>query len=157
MEKKVFRTRVSVLLIAIIILLCGVLPTFAMMFRLGQFNVSAGLAILGVFVFILFLMYGIRYELTDSHLRIKIWSITYVKIPLSAILSVKRSYNPLSAPAFSMKRLCIRTVKGYKWPYALISPVREKEFLELLLAANPDIIVCVNDKKAWYRIWDLDI
>ena len=105
-----------------------------------------------------------NYELTEKHLNFKTWGDTYFTFPISAIVSVERSYNPLSCPAASLKRLKIRFKEGYKVPnivpYALASPVCEQEFLETLKKYNPDIYIRVNDKKGWhriYRIWDWDI
>jgi len=100
------------------------------------------------------------YELTEKQLILKICGGSYFTFPLSVIASVERSYNPLSSPAGSLKRLKIRMKKGYKFPYALVSPVREQEFLETLKQLNPDINIRVSDKKGWhriYRIWDWDI
>jgi hypothetical protein len=81
------------------------------------------------------------------------WGICFWSCNLSHIASVERSYNILSSPACSLKRLKIRGVNIF----VLISPAREQEFLDTLKKANPDIYIRVHDKKAWWRIWDLDI
>ena len=39
----------------------------------------------------------------------------------------------------------------------LISPVREKEFIEALKAINPNINVQIPEKTGKWRIWDWDI
>lgn len=78
-------------------------------------------------------------------------------VEIKDIESVERSYNPLSSPAASLKRLSIRLGGKSKYPFMLISPVREKEFLEELKAINPDIDVSVPDKKGSWRIQDWDI
>jgi hypothetical protein len=40
----------------------------------------------------------------------------------------------------------------------LISPVREREFIDELKAVNPDIVIDVPpDKKGIWRVWDWDI
>ncbi|MDR0364732.1 MAG: PH domain-containing protein [Bacteroidales bacterium] len=44
-----------------------------------------------------------------------------------------------------------------KFPYMLISPVKEQEFIEELKAVNPDIYVRVPDKKGIWRVHDWDI
>ena len=154
MERKVFRSRISVLLIGVI--LASFLPGLIPMIRSGNIFNPGFYIITGVFVFV---FCGIRYEVTEKHLVLKMWFISS-KIPLSVIVSVERSYNPLASGAASLKRLCIRFKKGYKFPYTLVSPVREKEFLETLKKHNPDIYIRVSDKKGWhriYRIWDWDI
>jgi hypothetical protein len=70
---------------------------------------------------------------------------------------VERSYNPLSSPAASLKRLRIGLGGKAKFPYMLISPVKEQEFIEELKAVNPDIYVRVPDKKGIWRVHDWDI
>ncbi|MDR0384874.1 MAG: PH domain-containing protein [Prevotellaceae bacterium] len=79
-----------------------------------------------------------------------------VKIAVKDIVSVKRSYNPLSSPAASLKRLQI-CVRNQKFPYLLISPVREHEFLDMLKSINSAIDIQVSEKRGKWRIWDLDI
>jgi len=158
MEKKVFRSRISVLLLGFFLVIFS--PILIPMIRSGNIFNPAFYILAGSLVFVILLFCGMRNELTETHLIFRMWSFTSVKIPLSVIVSVERSYNPLSSGAASLKRLCIRFKKGYKFPYALISPVREKEFLEMLKKHNPDIYIRVNDKKGWhriYRIWDWDI
>ena len=158
MEKKVFRTRISVLFMGII-LLCF-LPGLIPMIRSGNIFNPGFYILAGCVVFVVLLFCGMRYELTEMHLIFKMLGATSFKIPLSMIVSVERSYNPLSSPAGSLKRLKIGMKKEYKFPYALASPVREQEFLETLKKYNPDIYIRVNDKKGWhriYRIWDWDI
>jgi len=155
MERKIFRSRISILLIGIILLLC--LPGLIPMIRSGNIFNPGFYIIAGVFVFVVLLFCGMRYELTENHLIFKMWGVVGFKIPLSVIISVERSYNLLSSPAGSLKRLKIRMKKGYKYPYALVSPVREQEFLEALKKHNPDIYIRVSDKKGWWRIWDWDV
>jgi hypothetical protein len=70
---------------------------------------------------------------------------------------VERSYNPLSSPAGSLKRLSIRLVEGARYPYWLISPVREQEFIETLKSIDPSIYIHVTVKKGIWRFWDWDI
>jgi hypothetical protein len=52
-----------------------------------------------------------------------------IAIPLSSIREVRRTRNPLSAPAWSLDRL---RVEHGRTGVALISPVRQAEFLALL-------------------------
>jgi len=116
----------------------------------------------GVMMFVIFIFGGIRYEITDDKLLIKICGIPnlYGSCFISQITSVERSYNLLSSPAASLKRLRVGIKNGYgKWqwlPYFLISPVREQEFLETLKRINPDIDIRVNDKMKWWHFWDWD-
>ena len=156
MERKVFRSRVSVLLMAIIL---GImLRPLISLIRSGNILHPAFYIIAGILVFVVLLCSGFRYEITDSHLRVSTWGTCSIRYPLSQIACVERSYNPLSSPAASLKRLEIRFMKGKKnWPFALISPAKEQEFLNTLKKINPNILIRVSDKKGWWRIWDWDI
>ena len=151
--KKVFRSRISVLLVAFI------LPIFVPLFMgINDSKAYAGIFILFVVLTPIILIFtGISYFILDGKLYLKMWFIPNGSINIADIISVERSYNPLSSPAASLKRLRISSKKGAKYPYILISPVREKEFIEELKAVNPDIYVRVPDKKGIWRIWDWDI
>ena len=74
-------------------------------------------------------------------------------INIMEIYSVKRSYNPLSSPASSLKRLKLSLNKDF----ALISPAKEEKFINELSNRNPDIKVFVPKKNELIRVWDWDI
>ena len=156
MEKKVFRSRISVFLLGIILALFFLISIPALI----QYS-YAGLRGLGVsFLFIVLLFTGMRYVISGNKLYLKMWFISDRGVNIADIASVKRSYNPISSHAASLKRLEIRLVKGvknYRYP-CFISPVREKEFIEELKANNQRIEVCVHEKKGkWWHFWDWDI
>ena len=151
--KKVFRSRISVLLLGFIlaVFIPCTIPIIKHM-------IISGLWIMGgTFVFIVFLFSGMRYLISEDKLYIKIWMLPSGSVEIKNIISVERSYNPLSSPAASLKRLRIGIGGKAKFPYMLISPVREQEFIEELKAVNPDIYVRVPDKKGIWRIQDWDI
>ena len=151
MESKVFRSRVSVLLM-VIIFVPLFLPVLPVILSGNIFN-STFYTVAGIFVFIVLLaIFGMRCKITEQTLKVGMTSF-----PLSQIVSVERSYNLLSSPAASLKRLSIRFKKGAKYPWILISPAREQEFLETLKKYNPEIYIRVENKKGWWRIWDWDI
>jgi len=155
MEKKVFRSRISVLLIIIILVI--IIPSFKPMFTYKDYE---GLFILGgVFVFIAFLFTGIRYVISDRRLYLRVWIIPSGSVSIADIVSVERTYNPISSAAASLKRLYIYYHNGNSsWlPFLLISPVREQKFIEELKAINPNISVNVPIKEGIWRIWDWDI
>jgi len=153
MEKKVFRSRISVLLV--IILLAVLLPVAISIIRLGNIFNPGFYIFLGVIVFIVFTLTGMRYVISGNKLHLEMWFISSGSVNIANIVSIKRTYNPLTSPAASLKRLAIHCTTG--WMGGLISPVREKEFFEALKVVNPDIYIRVNDKKGWWRIWDWDI
>jgi hypothetical protein len=151
--KKTFRSRISVLLVGFI--LAVFIPVSIPMFRYG---INEGLYILaGTLLFIVLLFTGMRYIIADGRLYLKMWFISNGSVCISDILSIERSYNPLSSPAASLRRLCIKFKKGSKPPYWLISPVNEREFLETLKSINPDIHIRAPGEKGKWRIWDWDI
>ena len=152
MEKKVFRSRVSVLLV-IFILTVFSLPLI-LLIREGNIPNSVFRTMTGVIVFIVLLFCGIRYVISGNKLYLKVfWVIPFGSANIVDIFSVKRSYNPISSPAVSLKRV---QIDGHGFT-ALISPVREQEFLAMLKAINPNIQINVPDKNDWWRIWDWDI
>ena len=155
MKKRVFRSRISVLVMAFTLAVFSS-PIIRVIGSGNIFN-SEFYSIVGALVFVVLLVYGMRYEISDEKLLLKIWMFPSGSFLLSEIISVERSYNPLSSVAASLKRLRVNFKKGYKWPFALISPVREQEFLDALKKANPDIYIRVSNKKGWWRIWDWDI
>ncbi|MCF8278105.1 MAG: PH domain-containing protein [Flavobacteriales bacterium] len=148
-----FRSRISVaLLLFILVMFTPIL--FLTKGNVGSGELVAAIAtIAGSLAIVLLLLLGMRYEVSDSTLSIKLGPVNYGKIPLSEITSVKRSYNPLSSPASSLKRLLVKS----KSKSVLISPAQEKEFIQLLKTRNPQIKVVVNDKNDWWRFWDWDI
>jgi len=148
--KKVFRSRISVLLVGFILAIF--IPSTIPMIKQ---TIISGLWIMGgTFLFIVFLFSGMRYIISGDRLLMKIWFIPIGSVRISNITSIKRSYNPLSSPAASLKRLRIDL---RKYPFILISPAREAGFIEELKAVNPNIAVNVPIKKGIWRIQDWDI
>ncbi len=149
--KKVFRSRISILIIGFILAtyIWTCIPIF-------QHKEYTGLFVLGpTLVFIIIILAGVHYEILGDKLYIKIWFIPNGSANIKDIVSVKRSYNLLSSPASSLKRLHIGFVnKKIGW---LISPVREQEFFAALQSVNPNIKVDIPGKKGKWRIWDWDI
>ena len=151
MEKKIFRSRISVLMVLFILAIF--IPVGINTFQQKAYQGFYGLG--GALLFIIFILGGMRYIISGEKLYLKIWSIPCGSEKITNIISVKRSYNPLSSPAGSLKRLSIRFKTGRM--FWLISPVREKEFIEALKAINPNINVQIPEKTGKWRIWDWDI
>ena len=157
MEKRVFRSRISVLLIIFIFAIF--IPMFIPIFKYKSYSwlLSGGLFVLVIFGVIIFIFSGMRYIISDGKLYLKMWLVPNGSVNISDIISVERTYNPLSSPAASLKRLCINFNNNVRFPYWLVSPVREQEFIDVLKAVNPDISVHVPIEKGIWRIWDWDI
>lgn len=86
---------------------------------------------IGSLVFLVTLLGAIlpcRYTLHEDHLLIRsgIWK---QRIPYSEIVDARKTRNPLSAPALSLKRVQIDLKKGYR----LVSPSDRDEFIDSLL------------------------
>jgi len=152
-ENKVFRSRISVLMAGFILAIF--IPSTIPMIK---YMIISGLVIMGgTFLLVVLMFSGMRYIISGDTLYVKIWFIPSGSVKISSITSIKRSYNPLSSPAAALKRLRLDLRKSEKYPYILISPVRETEFIEELKAVNPDITVNVPQKKGIWRIQDWDI
>ena len=152
-ENKVFRSRISILLLGLIL---GALISSTILV-IKNMIIPDLYIIAGVLVFIVFLFSGTRYIISGDKLYIKMWILPSGSVEIRNIISVERSYNPLSSAAASLKRLRIGLSGKAIFPYILISPVREQEFIEKLKVVNPDIKVNITEKKGIWRIWDWDI
>jgi len=152
-EKKVFRSRISVLFLIFVlaVFIPSSIPMIKHMILPGLYTLG------GTLVFIVFMFSGMRYVISGDKLYMKIWIIPSGSVKIADIVSIERSYNPLSSPAASLKRLRLGLGERAKFPYTLISPVKEQEFIEELKAINPDIYVRVPVKKGMWRIQDWDI
>jgi hypothetical protein len=157
MGKKVFRSRIS-LVLAGVVLAIFILITVPL-FRYGGY--VAVIIIIGLWLlWFLNMIAGFRYEIADDKLYLKLWAMTFLSVNIMDIASVRRSYNPRSSPAASLKRLCLRFRKKSKHSYCLVSPVREQEFLDTLKSINPDIDIQLPEKQRKWRLshlWDWDI
>jgi len=153
-RRKVFRSRISVLLLGFF--LAAYTPLIVLMIK---HMILMGLYIMGgALMLILFLLSGMRYIISGDKLYVKmLWIIPFGSVKISDIASVERSYNPLSSPAASFKRLQLGLRNAVMLPYMLISPVREQEFMKELKAVNPNISVQVPVQQGTWRVQDWDI
>jgi len=151
MGKTTFRSRISVLLV--LFLLVIFIPVCIPAIKQGSYQ---AFYVLGpCLLFIFFILLGIRYIISGEKLFVKMWFIPFGSRDIKDIASIKRSYNPLSSPASSLKRLSIHFWS--KSSYMLISPVREAAFIEALKAINPTINVRIPETKGKWRFWDWDL
>ena len=149
--KKIFRSRISVLLFGF--LLVVLIPIFIPIIK--YMIISSLCIVSGTILLIILAFSGIRYIISDNKLYVKIGIIPYGSVNIADIVSIERSYNPLSSPAASLKRLKLR-IKN-KATFLLISPVREPDFIESLKAINPTITINVPLKEGAWRVQDWDI
>ena len=86
--------------------------------------------------FVLWVLYGTRYTLTDKTLTVQSGPFRWV-IDLEAIIEISRTRNPVSSPACSLDRLHIRYRPN---PSGLmISPQDKDSFLRDLLERYPGL------------------
>ena len=153
--EKIFRSRISVLFLGFIFAVF--IPSTMLIIKQHMIIIHGLLIMSGASLSFFLFFGGMRYVISGEKLFFKMWSIPGTCVIISDIVSIERSYNPLSSPAASFKRLSIRFKKGSPNIWWLISPVREKEFIDMLKAVNPDIEVHIPEKKGVWRIWDWDI
>ena len=136
----------------LLILSCIIIPTYIHLLLDGLlFDV---LIMTLVFSSISLLLAGIRYIISDKKLYIRIWFIPLASIQIAEITSIKRSYNPLSSPAASLKRIAVYKMNVLQ---ILISPDREDEFIDMLKTINPHIFIDIPHKSKSKFLLDWDI
>ena len=96
-------------------------------------GIAIGIAATLVFVWML---RTTRYIIRDNVLVIKSCFLSYGTWRIADIESIRPTHNPLSAPAASLDRLEIRFIGRRS---VLVSPRRQEEFINHLLALNPNI------------------
>src|SRR5690606_295744 len=123
----VFRTKVDGWLVAVLaVAVVGVLGSSVAAFRAdpatGWFILAA---MGGAVLLVAALSVPTEYAVTGEELVIRS-GLFRKRIPLADIERVYPTWNPLSAPAWSLDRLGVRYRTGGRWPsLALISPVRQ--------------------------------
>ena len=151
-EKK-FRTRISILMSGFVLAIF--IPICIGLFKNEVYNGFFTMSGIGLFV-IIFGFGGMRYIISENILYIKWWFIPIKDVDVTHLESEERTYDPISAPAASLRRLLIR-YKGLSLSSFMISPINEEEFISELKVINPNIKVNVPIKKGVWRIWDWDI
>ena len=151
-HREVFRSRFSVVLCLVM-----AIPLAIIIRAIIQSQRIELLIMLFLYVIFLLLMTGVKYVIEDDKLIFKTWFLQNQKINIRSIERVQRTYCPLSSNAGSLKRLYAKMKKGSKTPLFIISPHNEEKFLERLKQINPDIIINVENKTGFYRLWNWDI
>ena len=80
----------------------------------------------------LFLKPFLKNKVYSDHLLIAMGIYGSVRIKYSNIVDVKKTYNPLSSAALSLRRIQIDYVEDGAHRMILISPNRRNEFIEKL-------------------------
>jgi hypothetical protein len=90
--------------------------------------------------FIIWVWFGTYYEIKGEQLIVVGGPFRW-KIEIMSISSIRKTRNPLSSPALSIKRLEIRYGK---WNIILISPQHEQQFCQLIQKINPKVTIELN-------------
>lgn len=127
-----YRTALSPIIAApIVIIMMVITPTFIIN------KIWSGLAVnCAVFFFVLHMYLTTRYTIAKGNLTITSGFFYKKEIPISSITHIQPSNNPISSPAFSLKRLEI--CHGIH-SSVLISPIQQERFLREIAWSNPSI------------------
>jgi hypothetical protein len=123
--------------VALILLICLAGGTFLLAAGDG-WDIVLGLGAVVASLAYLWLTIPVSYRITDADLLVRGGPFRW-KIPLESILEVRRSRNPLSAPAWSLTRLHISYRKKTGKNFVLISPQDRRAFVEKLQNTAPDL------------------
>jgi PH (Pleckstrin Homology) domain-containing protein len=116
----------------------------ALMFASAHRNWFAVAIVFLVMLFVMHVFLFTYYEINGHLLRIKCGFLIDRNINIHDLVSVKETYNPLSAPATSLDRLELK-FKGKD--SILVSPQNKKAFINHLLAVDPLIQVQLRARK----------
>ncbi len=147
-----YRSRISVLLTVIIMVILFLIEAIG-----SKDSVSVLLSLSIMFIVLVLVFGSINYTISGKRLIIRTLGFKMATIDIVMIKLLRRSYSPLSSPAASLKRLEIKFYYKGRVETALISPVREPEFIEKLKEINPNIKIMVDDKQGVARFLDWDI
>lgn len=134
---KVFKSKIDVWLLLIIYVPVTVAMVMGIVDK--QWEVLAiNICIIAV---VTYLFTGTKYIISNNILHIKIGAIEVKKLDVHKIKKIEKTFNPLSAPALSLKRL--KLSYGESFGYTLISPKEREQFINAILEINPSVEVKV--------------
>lgn len=136
-----FRSSISII-IAVPITLLFLFNIYNVLIESNQ--VTLGWVVLWIFIFgfTILILFGIRYVVTETHIIIKMGPFTFLKLAIEALLSINRSYNPISSPAGSLRRMQLNFTDGV----ILISPRNENKFIHAIKVVNPKVSIGIKDE-----------
>ncbi|HTE26028.1 PH domain-containing protein [Flavitalea sp.] len=97
-----------------------------------------------VMIFVLHVFLTTYYEINGNILKIKCGFLIDKEVNIDDIVSIKETFNPLSAPATSLDRLEIK-LRGKD--SILVSPKDKREFINELVKIKPGIAVIMRADK----------
>ena len=139
MNPKKYKSKVDlwIAIILILIVALGLFWVIDSIFFSPSENESIGLGISGILMILSVIIFlPVNYTLLESQLLIRFGLFRY-KIEYQDIKSVKRTFNLLSSPALSLKRIEIQYSKGIG--FTLISPNHIESFIKDLSTKCPHL------------------
>ncbi len=132
-----YYSRVSIGLI-VFIALCLIISIAPVFFSESSTEdiIAAVLSGLAIVPIMMFGYYTTHYTISGNTLIVKSFLIVSDRIDISTIKSIQPSRSLLSAPAMSLRRICIKYGRFHQ---ILISPKNQVDFLKQLQAINPNI------------------
>jgi hypothetical protein len=97
-----------------------------------------------VMIFVLHVFLNTYYEISGRIMKVKCGFLIDKDIDIDEIVSVKETFNPLSAPATSLDRLEIKLAGKDS---ILVSPRDKRGFIKELLQIKPGIQVVLRNQK----------
>lgn len=132
-EAKVYRTAIDWWL-GLLLVACEVLFLYLVIepiTKRGTIEWSMLLIAVGMSILILPL-FGIKYVLYSEHLLVSMSLYGKLRVRYADIVEVKKTNNPLSSAAMSLRRIQIDYIENDVHRMVLISPVKRKTFIEEL-------------------------
>ena len=139
MESNKYKTKVDlwIAILLILIVLLGIYAIILSIFFSATANESIGLGITGIVMILSVLIFlPVNYTLLESQLVIRFGLFRH-RINYQDIKSVKKTFNLLSSPALSLKRIEIQYSKGIG--FILISPNDIESFVKDLSTKCPHL------------------
>lgn len=134
MERQIFYSKIDLWLV--VLLLAGVSPAILPLF--WDFSwVLLGIDVL-VLLFLVDLFRNTKYEIVGKRLVVRSGILLRVSCDICLLQSVAKTRTLLSAPALSLDRIKINVKGG---GLLIVSPRQKQEFINALLAVNPNIRV----------------
>jgi len=116
---KVYRSVIDWWLLAVVFV-----PMISILvFSIYDSKPEALLTVLPVFVFVIYIFTSVKYVINEGVLHVKAGILVNQNINIADIKSIRKSNNPLSSPALSLKRLEVKY--GSNAGYTLISPKKQ--------------------------------
>ena len=139
MNAKTYKSKVDlwIAILLILIVLLGIYAIILSIFFSATANESIGLGITGIVMILSVLIFlPVNYTLLESQLLIRFGLFRH-RINYQDIKSVKKTFNLLSSPALSLKRIEIQYSKGIG--FTLISPNDIESFVKDLSIKCPHL------------------